>query len=260
LSAVFVGDNPPDEAVITYYQKKRHIFGDLKIEVFDADNKSLGTIPTGKRRGLNRVRWSMRLPAPRVPSVASIAGGATVGPRVLPGTYTVKMTKDKNVYTTQLEVVADPRSKHTLADRQAQYNLALKLHKLLGEMTTTVERINSTRLALDDRAAKITGDDALRNRLQTASAQVNDLRKKIVATTEGGAITGEERLREYLATLYGDVIYYEGRPSQTQMKRAEALARELSDVTTSFDAWTTKEMSGINSALTKKQVEAIKNP
>jgi len=258
--AVFVGDNPPDEAVITYYQKKRHIFGDLKIEVFDADNKSLGTIPTGKRRGLNRVRWSMRLPAPRVPSAASIAGGATVGPRVLPGTYTVKMTKDKNVYTTQLEVVADPRSKHTLADRQAQYNLALKLHKLLGEMTTTVERINSTRLALDDRAAKITGDDALRNRLQTASAQVNDLRKKIVATTEGGAITGEERLREYLATLYGDVIYYEGRPSQTQMERAEALARELSDVTTSFDAWTTKEMSGINSALTKKQVEAIKNP
>ena len=32
---MFVGPNPPDEAVITYYQKKRHIFGDLKIEVFD---------------------------------------------------------------------------------------------------------------------------------------------------------------------------------------------------------------------------------
>lgn len=258
--AAFVGDNPTDEAVITYYQKKRHIFGDLKIEVFDQNNKSLGTIPTGKRRGLNRVRWSMRLPAPKVPSAASIAGGATVGPRVLPGIYTVKMTKDKNVYTTRLEIVADPRAKYTLADRQAQYDLALKLHKMLGEMTTIVERINSTRLALDDRAAKISGDDALKNRLQTASAQVNDLRKKIVATTEGGAITGEERLREYLANLYGDVISYEGRPSQTQIERAGALARELSEVAASFDTWTAKEMNGINSALTQKKFEAIKKP
>ncbi len=258
--AAFVGNNSTDEAVITYYQKKRHIFGDLKIEVFDAQGKSLGTIPTSKRRGLNRVNWSMRLPAPRVPTAASIAGGATVGPRVLPGTYTVKMTKDKNVYTTQVQVVADPRVKHTLADRRAQYDLSLKLHNLLGEMTTTVERINATRLALDDRAAKITNDDALKNRLQTASMQVDELRRKIVATKEGGAITGEERLREFLADLYGTVVGYEGRPSKTQMERAEALTRELSDVTKNYNDWLAKEMNGINLALTNKQLAEIKNP
>lgn len=258
--AAFVGDNPPDEAVITYYQKKRHIFGDLKIEVFDANNQSLGTIPASKRRGLNRVRWSMRMPAPKVPAAAGIAGGATTGPRVLPGTYTVKMTKDKNVYKTPLVLLPDPRVKHTLADRQAQFDLSMKLYKLLGEMTTIVERINAARLALDDRAAKVTNDDALKNRLQTASAQVDELRKKIVATKEGGAITGEQRLRENLADLYGSVNGYDGRPSQTQMERADALARELTDVNASFEAWMKKEMGGINSALTKKQIEEIKNP
>jgi hypothetical protein len=30
-----VGPNPPSDAVITYYLKKRHIFGDMKIEAFD---------------------------------------------------------------------------------------------------------------------------------------------------------------------------------------------------------------------------------
>jgi hypothetical protein len=258
--AAFVGDNPPGDAVITYYQKKRHIFGDLKIEVFDVKGESLGTIPASKRRGLNRVRWSMRMPAPKVPTAASIAGGATVGPRLLPGTYTVKMTKDKNVFTTPLQVIADPRSKHTALDRKAQFDLSMKLYKLLGEMTTTVERINVVRLALNDRAAKAAGDDALKNRLQTASEQVDELRKKIVATKEGGAITGEERLREYLANLYGDVNSYEGRPSQTQMERADALARELADVTASFNTWMAKEMSSINSALTQKKLEEIKNP
>jgi len=81
-----------------------------------------------------------------------------------------------------------------------------------------------------------------------------------VATKEGGAITGEERLREYLANLYGDVNSYEGKPSQTQTERAAALARELADVTGSFNAWMAKEMSGINAALTQKQLEEIKNP
>ena len=256
--AAFVGDNPPNEAVITYYQKKRHIFGDLKIEVFDAKGESVGTIPANKRRGLNRVRWSMRMPAPRVPTAASLAGGATTGPRLLPGTYTVKMTKDKSVYTTPLQVVADPRSKHTAADRRAQFDLSMKLYKLLGEMTTTVERINTVRLALNERSAKATGDDALKNRLQTAAGQVDELRRKIVATKEGGAITGEERLREYLANLYGDVNSYEGRPSQTQIERADALTRELADITASFNAWIVKEMSGINSILTQKKLEAIK--
>src|SRR5205085_11485141 len=106
--AEFEGPNPPNEAVVTYYQRKRHVFGDLKIEILDADGKVLTTVPSSKRRGLNRVTWPMRVAAPRVPPAASIAGGATTGPRILPGTYTVRMTKDRNVFTAPLQIVADP--------------------------------------------------------------------------------------------------------------------------------------------------------
>lgn len=256
--AVFVGPNPPDEAIITYYQKKRHIFGDLKIEVFDAQDKLLSTIPSSKRRGLSRAAWPMRLKAPKVPTAASAAFGAIFGPRWLPGTYMVKMTKDKQVYTTPLQVVADPRSKHTAADRKAQLELSLKLYDLLSNMTFAVERINGVRLALADRAAKLPGTDPLTKRLQAASAAVDVLRKKIVATKEGGMVTGEERLREFLSDLYGNVVFYEGRPSQTQMERANALGRELDDVVKNFDTWLAQELAGVNSALATKRLEPIK--
>jgi photosystem II stability/assembly factor-like uncharacterized protein len=256
--AAFVGPNPTDEAVITYYQKKRHIFGDLKIEVFDSAGKLVGTIPSNKRRGLNRTTWPMRLKAPKVPRAASAAFGAAVGPRLLPGTYTVKMTKDKQVYTTQLSVLTDPRSKHTPEDRKAEFELALKLYDLLGNMTYAVERINDVRLALGERASRLPSNDPLAERLRAAAAAVDVLRKKIVATTEGGAITGEERLRENLADLYGNVVFYEGRPSKTQVERTDALTRELSDVVKDFDAWLAKELAPVNSALAKKQLETIK--
>ena len=255
--AAFVGPNPPDEAVITYYQRKRHIFGDLKIEVLDQTGQVLGIIPSGKRRGLSRVTWSMRLKAPKVPTAATAAFGAAIGPRVLPGTYTVRMTKDKQVYTTALQVMADPRSKHTLEDRKAQLDLSMKLYTLLGEMTFAVERINGLRLALGERESKLPTGDPLRQRLLTAAAQVDELRKKIVATKEGGMITGEERLREDLSGLYGNVVAYEGRPSATQVKRADAIASELADVVKDFDAWSKKEMADLNSALASKKLEQI---
>ena len=255
--AKFEGPNPPGDAVITYYQKKRHIFGDLTMEVFGPDGKSLGTIPSSKRRGLNRVTWSMRLKAPRVPTAASAMFSAAFGPSVLPGTYSVKMTKDKNVYTTPLQLVPDPRTTATTEDLRAQYDLSTKLYTVLNDMTYAVDRINGVRTSLDDRASKLPANDAVGKRLRAASAQVDEIRRKIVATKEGGMITGEERLRENLGDLYGGVIFYQGRPTQMQLTRTDALTRELADVVSSFDAWATKELPRINADLAKKSLAAI---
>ena len=66
-----------------------------------------------------------------------------------------------------------------------------------------------------------------------------------------------ERLREFLADLYGSVNGYEGRPSQAQAERADALARELADVVKDFDAWSAKELPAINAALKKKGLDPI---
>ncbi len=255
--ATFEGPNPPNDAQIVYYQKKRHIFGDLKIEVFGPDGKSLTTIASSKRRGLSRAGWSMRLKPPRVPPAASASFFASLGPRVLPGLYTVKMTKDKQVYETKLELVPDPRSKNTPEDRKAQWDLAIKLYGLLGDMTYDVAKINGTRLALEERAGKLGADDPLAGRLRTAAGQVDELRKKIVATKEGGMITGEERLREHMAELYGFVALSEGRPTQAQVQRTAALGRELTDVVRDFDTWTGKELPGLNTALKDKSLPPV---
>jgi photosystem II stability/assembly factor-like uncharacterized protein len=255
--AVFVGRNPPDEAVITYYQRRRHVFGDMKIEVLDAAGKVVGTVPVNERRGVSRVTWSMRLKPPRVPPAAVAAFGAIVGPRLLPGTYTVRMTRDTAVYTTRLRVAPDPRSTHTLADRRAQLALATRLASLLDDMTFDVDRMVGVRTALDGRAAALPASDTLAARLRAASAAVDSLRKRIVATKEGGMITGEERLREYLADLYGSVVGYEGRPSATQVERAGALARELADVMAGFDAWAARNVGPLNAALTARQLQPI---
>jgi hypothetical protein len=70
-------------------------------------------------------------------------------------------------------------------------------------------------------------------------------------------ITGEERLRENLTDLYSNIVFYDGGPTQTEIERADALARELGDVQRDFDAWATRELAGLNAALKSKKLEPI---
>src|SRR5262249_57474632 len=128
------------------------------------------------------------LKPPKVPPAASVAGGATIGPRLLPGTYTVKMTKDKDVFTTQLRVLPDPRETHTLADRQAQLDLSLKLVAMLSDMTYAVDGMNAARAALEDRAGKLPPSDPPPTNLRSASRSLDGLRTKSVAPTPAAII------------------------------------------------------------------------
>src|SRR5262249_34969689 len=51
------GETLEESAFITYYLKKRHMFGDLKVEIYDQSGALLSTFPGGKHRGINRVSW-----------------------------------------------------------------------------------------------------------------------------------------------------------------------------------------------------------
>ncbi|HLV87073.1 MAG TPA: hypothetical protein VKV39_08870 [Candidatus Sulfotelmatobacter sp.] len=253
----FDGPSRPSEAQITYYQKSRHIFGDLKIEILDQDGKVIDSIAGSKHRGLNRANWSMRVKAPAVPPAASALGEATQGPRVLPGTYTVKMSKGDNVYTEQIKVVLDPRAKFSLDDRKAQFDLTMKVYRTIEHMTYIVEAIEGVRDGANRRASKLADKDPLKKQLQDLAAKCDELRSKIVATKEGGMITGEERIRELLGELYGSVNGYEGRPADYQAARADSLAHELEDVVGDFHKLADKDLPGINTALKKKKAEPI---
>jgi hypothetical protein len=78
-----------------------------------------------------------------------------------------------------------------------------------------------------------------------------------VATKEGGAITGEERIREYLGSVYGAVNSYEGRPTKAQADRAAVLSHELDDVVGDFTKLNAAKLSALNQSLTEKKLAAI---
>ncbi len=258
-AAVFVGDNPTEGAVINYYQKSRHLFGKLKLEVLDADGKVIDELPASPRRGLNRVVWSMHEKPPRVPPAAQLAFAGAQGPLVLPGTYTVRMTKGSEVYESKIQVELDRRATYTLADRKAQYDAAMRVHHLFGEESALMDRILALRSELAERGAAA-NKEALKKNISVLDAKVDAVRKRIVATTEGGAITGEERLREFTDTLYGAILSYDGAPTAYQVERIGVLESDLASINVEFNTLLDQDLPALNKALKAGGLPEIGTP
>jgi hypothetical protein len=197
---------------------------------------------------------------PRVPPAVQIAGAGTQGPRYLPGTYTVRMTKNGKVSETKITVGLDRRAKFNVADRKAQFDAAMKVHALFGDESALMDRILFLRGALAKSKNAMPEGDEMRKALIDFDGKVDAVRKQIVATTEGGAITGEERLREHTDTLYGAILSYEGKPGDYQIARIDALRKELGDVTRDFEQVVTKDLPALNDALKAKGKEPIPPP
>jgi photosystem II stability/assembly factor-like uncharacterized protein len=255
--ASYAGQDIAPGAVINYYQRTRHIFGRLQLEILDASGKVIDTLPVSKRKGINRVVWTMQVPPPRVPTAAQPAGAGTQGPRVLPGIYTVRLTKAGKVYETQLPVVLDRRATISVADRGAQFEAAMRAYALFGRMTDLADKLAGLKALAESRAAAPKLSPGTKSLAEKFAGKADALRKEIVATKEGGAITGEERLREHLDDVYGALLSYEGRPGDYQVARVEALERELKEVEVRTQSLVDTDLPPLNKALARSALEPL---
>jgi len=178
----------------------------------------------------------MRVKPPRVPRAATVAFNASQGPRVPPGTYTVRLTKGGQTIETKLEIGVDRRAPYGAAERREQFDAVMKAHALFNEMSALTDRIDAARAASMARLKGFPETDPSGKKLREAVEKLDAVKKEIVATKEGGAITGEERIREHLDTVYGALNGWEGKPARYQVERIDTLQRELADVQKEFDA------------------------
>ncbi len=253
----FTGSNPAEAAYITYYLKERHVFGDFSIQVTDAEGKPVTTLTAGKRRGINRVAWPMRMKPPRVPTAGSLEFGALVGPMVPEGTYTAKLVRGDETATATIKVVGDPNLTHSAEDRKLQQTTAMSLYRLLERLAYVTAAADEARDQARDRAKGLKSDDGLRQELESFADKLDALRKTLAASSEN-QLSGERRLREEIGEVYGEVIRYGGRPTKTQMDRAAVLGQEVERAHGQFDGMADAALESFNAKLTGVKLQPVK--
>lgn len=259
-AAEFVGENPNTAGKIIYFQKKRHIFGSMKMAIFDAKGNKISSLPASKNAGINVVYWNPRLKAPKTPKAKTFTFGAFSGPLLPEGTYTVKITKGKDKFETTIDVKADPNSPYTAADRKAYQQTTMRLYNLIEKLAYTadvVQTIMKDANAKSKNEAK--GNKRLAKKLKAMGDDMAKFNSELVITSgDNYTDSAEDRLNEKLAALYGEVSGYSGRPSDDQLQRAKVLEKKVEAAYQRMLKIKSKDLKSMNARLVKAKVGEIK--
>ncbi len=244
----FVGANPSFSPVITYYLKKRHVFGDMFIEILNDKGEFVQKIIAGKRKGLNRVSWEPRRKAPKIPQSKSLDFRAFFGPPLPAGDYTIKMTKKEEVYTHKVTLKYDPNSPYPAKDRAQQVAETNRAYDLIETLAFIDRQILDVRDKTNELKDKTKGK--VQKKIQTLYIEMDTLRKTLVSN-EANRIAGEIRLRDRLTEVYGAISNYSGKPTKSQIKRLDVIEKEMKNIQETLDKVKRNELPSINKALTK---------
>ncbi|GAB4192550.1 MAG: hypothetical protein Tsb002_22320 [Wenzhouxiangellaceae bacterium] len=250
----FTANNPPEAAVITYWLKKRHLLGDLKVNVYDQAGELITTLPGGKRPGINRVEWPMRLQPPKLPAGTSLAP-AFVGPRVAEGEYRIELIKGKQTLNGSVTLVADPRSPHSADDRRLQQQLAMRLYHMLSDLTYLSESMTALAEQARNNAGTLPRGDA--RRLREFADDIDEFNAQLVSTHKAGWLSGDEQLREKISQVYSGVSLYDGRPSATQERQADDYRAQLDSYASAADRLLEQQLERVNQLLQRHAIEPL---
>ena len=235
--------------------KKRHIFGDIHLEIYDADGKMIKKLPAGMRKGINVVRWNIQMKPPKVPVSPQMEGSAMAGPNYSPGEYTVKLFRNNEVYETKIRLLPDPKSMYSLQDRETRQKSVMKAYNLLQSLAYTDRQTREVR----DQSKNLSksASKSLARKLLVISVKMDTLHGRIVSTKEG-KITGEERLRERIAFIYGSIMQYPGRPTDSQIQALDLLAGESDKIISEMNSFISSDLPERNKELVKDKKAEIK--
>jgi hypothetical protein len=127
------------------------------------------------------------------------------------------------MFTSTVALQHDPRSTHSAADRALQQKTVMKLYGMVEQLAALIETLIATR-----NSAREAGDTALADEMERQ-------RVALVSSKQGEGISGEEKLREELGMLYGNVNMHEGRPTDSQLRRMGVLEKRLAEATATFE-------------------------
>ncbi len=177
--ALFIGENRPYGALLTYFVREGSDSAEVTIEVLDADDNVIRKLEGPAKTGINRTSWNLRHDAfRRVRDGGPPSRFQPSGPAVLPGTYAVRLKHGDAEATATVVVSADPRFDIPPTDREEKYRLLMAAGRRTEVGTEAIERIRSTTKAVEQVLGQV------RSKKDSTAKAVADAGKELKKTLE----------------------------------------------------------------------------
>ncbi|MEZ5044676.1 MAG: glycosyl hydrolase [Saprospiraceae bacterium] len=278
------GQNPRYGADINYFLKDTLTKAPI-VEILDQEKRIIRVLNASNLEGINRINWDLRYEPTDRPKLLTQPPGrpwvelngegwrplvtwdidlwmGQLGPRVVPGDYTVRLRANEQIIEKTLTVLKDPNAEGTIEDLKIQVDLLLELRDAMNTAVGMINEVEMIRSQLDK----------LLPELDKKAATEEALRLKKVADEVAAALydihlTGARedafrspmklygRLSALASDLNGSGIDY--RPTNQQSEVAEVLDSRLIKIQEIFNQLVDNDIAAFNAKL-KKPGEKIK--
>jgi photosystem II stability/assembly factor-like uncharacterized protein len=256
--ATNLGQNPASGPVVHYWLKAEPK-GELKLEFLTAKGdliqsfssldekpeepkvkpkRPAGSPPVSRegapaKQGLNSFEWDLRYPTVKFFEGMILTDAGYVGPRILPGTYQVRLTVAGNSYTAPVTVRKDPRVKTTQEEFDRQFSLLMQLYSKVNETNEAVGRLRDIKQQLDGFRSRFRTEPKARDLITEAGTLIAKLSEVEQRLYQSNAVTHEDnlnhpiRLNNKLAVLMRNVDASETQPTDQMQQVFEDLATRV---------------------------------
>src|SRR5206468_6712688 len=263
--------------------------GPVQLQVLDAQGTVVRDLRATPREGLNRVSWDLRHEPPRLVQLRTTPADnphiweeprfrgqdtrpvthwglepAQVGPIVVPGKYTVKLTVDGQSSTQPIEILRDPK----VATSQADLDLSVKLQlRLRDDISTAADMVNTLevmRKQLEDVTKAYRDDrskDALLKQVAEMDRKLFDVEAKLL---EPAQMTSDDKYFQQAYRVYMNLIWLNGEvgpgagdvlggadfpPTDTSVNVMETIEKDLNAAKAEYKNLIDREIPAFNRAI-----------
>jgi len=261
---VFVGENPPYGATLTYYVSDAVAAerDSVRIVVLDASGDTIRVLADSARTGVRRLTWDLRHRSPEPPEVEGFRYGED-GPRALPGRYAVRLEAGDATAEATLEVRLDGRLDAREADLEAQIGALRRLADLGVDAAAAVRDLDRAREQLErwERRLEDLPDApaALADSAAALAARADTLRADLAWREDDDTPPERVPLVPSLRSLAGDIGRATARPTDAQAEWIERHAGEWARIGESLEAWR-ERLRGFNARLAEAGLDAVAAP
>ncbi|MEE2642576.1 MAG: glycosyl hydrolase [Planctomycetota bacterium] len=227
--------------------------------------------PLVVKKGMNEFLWNMRYPDAETFEGMVLWAGGTRGPAAIPGSYTVTLEVGSESFSSEFEILKDPRSPATDSDFQSQLAFLLRLRDKLSATHLAIRKIRTTRKQINTLTGRLrkqmekneklkAGYQPVLKAAQELVKSMTEIEEKLYQTKNRSPqdpLNFPIRLNNKLSALAGVVSTGDYPPTQ----QAEQVYREISariDVELNrLQGLLSKDLKNLNLLIQKQKVPAI---
>jgi hypothetical protein len=252
-------------SVYFYLGEKIEKSDSIKVEILDREDKVIYEFDKVKaEKGLNNLTWNLTYKAPEKIKEAVISLSYTRGPKAVPGTYKVKLTKGEDTQIQSFEVLKDPRWKTiSVNDLQEQFDLQVKAgekfslsHKLIKKVRDIREQVKN----ISSRAGKAGFSKDIKTAAEKLEKKLDSLEEDLIQTkneSDQDPINYQVKLDNQLAYLYSAVQSQDSKPTQAIFDRFKDLNEQLTKAEVIFKSLLENEIKDFEKLLVENDIPRI---